>query len=194
MRAIPQAPLRSRTVGFPQSGSDLGFPLRGLPCRSDAQVLAHVHPAYAGLPTNSSPLRGSVSLGSESENHPGTAKCPEPLRPMPVLPTRGRHQVPPGRALPLRHHSYGLMRQTVALLSPLASPRARGLGRLLPAPAAQRSFPTLSLPIFPHVSGPLLRLPPGCTCPFLPPELWPSPSLKRVGALAISEQLLQFGQ
>ena len=28
---IPQAPLRSRTVGFPQSGSDLGFPLRAFP-------------------------------------------------------------------------------------------------------------------------------------------------------------------
>jgi len=28
---VPQAPLRSRTVGFPQSGSDLGFPLQAFP-------------------------------------------------------------------------------------------------------------------------------------------------------------------
>ena len=28
---FPQAPLRSRTVGFPQSGSDLGFPLGAFP-------------------------------------------------------------------------------------------------------------------------------------------------------------------
>jgi len=101
--------------------------------------------------------------------------------------------VPPGRALPLRPRSYGLMRQTFALPSPLASPRAKGLCRLRPAPAAQRSFPTLSLPIFPHVSGPLLRLPPGCLRPFLPPRHWPSPSLKRVGATRSSQQLLQLG-
>ena len=45
-----------------------------------------MHPADAGLPTNSSLLRGSASLGSESENHPGTAKCPEPLCLRAVLP------------------------------------------------------------------------------------------------------------
>ena len=28
---FPQAPLRSRTVGFPQSGSDLGLPLVAFP-------------------------------------------------------------------------------------------------------------------------------------------------------------------
>ena len=51
-------------------------------------------------------------LGSVSESHPGTAKCPEPLCLAPALPLRGRHLVPPGRALPLRRRSYGLMRQT----------------------------------------------------------------------------------
>ena len=57
---FPQAPLRSRTVGFPQSGSDLGFPLQVFPARSAIQALTHLHLAHAGLPTNSSPLRGSV--------------------------------------------------------------------------------------------------------------------------------------
>ena len=74
------------------------------------------------------------------------------------------------------------MRQTAALLPPLALPRAIGLCRLLSAPAAQRSFPTLSLPILPCVSGPLLRLLPRCTCPLLPSGHWPSPNLNRVGA------------
>ena len=47
-----------------------------------------------------------------SERHPGTAKCPEPLCLAWVLPPRGRHALPSGRALPLRRRSYGLMRQT----------------------------------------------------------------------------------
>ena len=47
-----------------------------------------------------------------SEGHPGAAKCPEPLCFVPVLPPRRRHDLPPGRALPLRRRSYGLMRQT----------------------------------------------------------------------------------
>jgi hypothetical protein len=85
------------------------------------------------------------------------------------------------------------MRQTIALPPPLTSPRARDLCRLRPAPAAQRSFPTLSLPIYPYVSGPLLRWPPGCLHPFLPPGHWPSPRLNRVGASQIPQQPLQLG-
>jgi hypothetical protein len=77
------------------------------------------------------------------------------------------------------------MRQTVALLLPLAVPLAPGLCRLLSAPAAQRPFPRLSLPILPCVSGPPLRLLPGCPCPLLPPRQWPSPSGDQVGAIAI---------
>ena len=146
-----------------------------------------MHPIHAGLLTSSSLLRRSVYPGSVSGNHLGTAKCPEPLCLHPgVTRFEGRRLAPPRQALPHLLRSDGLMRQTFALLPPLVIPPAKGLCRLLPAPAAQRPFPTLSLPIFPHVSGPLLGLPPGCTCPFLPPELWPSPSLKRVGALAIS--------
>ena len=37
------------------------------------------------------------------------------------------------------------------------SPRSRSLGRLLPAPAANGIFPTLSLQIFPQMPGPLPR-------------------------------------
>src|SRR5258705_9250412 len=87
----------------------------------------------------------------------------------------------PRQALPYLHSSYGLMRQTITLRPPPVIPPASGLGRLLTAPAAQWSFPTLSLPIFLHVSGPLLRLPPRCTHPFLPPGRWPPPRLNRVG-------------
>ena len=42
---FPQAPLRSRTVGFPESGSELGLSPGSLPRNGEAQVLAHIHPA-----------------------------------------------------------------------------------------------------------------------------------------------------
>ena len=179
---FPQAPLRSRTVGFPQSGSDLGFSSGAFPNRCEAQALTYIHPAFAGLPMISSPHFQRPDLGTVSEDHLGTAKYPEPLCCMPALPSCRRHLVSPRRTLLPRHRSYGLMRQTAALLPPLASPPAAGLCRLLSAPAAQRSFPTLSLPILPCVSGPLLRLLPGCTCPLLPLGHWPSPHKDRVGA------------
>jgi hypothetical protein len=44
MVTFPRAPLRSRTVGFPESGSDLGCPPQGLPTRGEAQALARIHP------------------------------------------------------------------------------------------------------------------------------------------------------
>ena len=53
MGHVSKAPLRSRTVGCPESGSDLGsarhFPDAGLPMRAEAQVLAHIHPESAWL-------------------------------------------------------------------------------------------------------------------------------------------------
>lgn len=179
---FPQAPLRSRTVGFPQPGSDLGFPSSAFPDGDEAQVPTYVHPAPTGLPMISSPHFQQPDLGTESEDHLGTAKYPEPLCYTPALPSCRRHPVSPHRKLLPLHRSYGLMRQTAALLPPLASPAAAGLCRLPSAPAAQRSFPTLSLPILPRVSGPLLRRLLGCTCPLLPLGHWPSPHKDRVGA------------
>ena len=72
-------------------------------------------------------------------------------------------------------------------------PRTSGLCRLLPAPAGQWSFPTLSLPIFPHVLGPLPRLPPRCIRSFLPSELWPSPIEQRVGATQLIPTAISVG-
>ena len=76
----------------------------------------------------------------------------------------------------------GSCARPVALHPSSASPCTDDLCSLLPAAAGHRPFPTLSLPILPHVSGPLLRLLPGCTRPLLPPGHWPSPPLDRVGA------------
>ena len=69
----PQAPLRSRTVGFPESGSDLGsarhFPGAGLPRPLKAQAMARIHPQIRqSWPAPS--LRGP-----SSPRYP--AQCPE---------------------------------------------------------------------------------------------------------------------
>ena len=74
------------------------------------------------------------------------------------------------------------MRQSSTLPLPRWYPRTAGLCRLLSAPAGRRTFPTLSLHIFPCVLGPLPRQLVECIYPFLPPRLRPSPREDRVGA------------
>jgi hypothetical protein len=66
-----------------------------------------------------------------------------------------------------------LIRAHAPIQNPLpvsVSPRTQGLCRLLSAPAGSRTFPALSLQIFPHVLGPLPRLLLWCTCPFFPQD------------------------
>src|SRR5215471_10795872 len=65
----------------------------------------------------------------------------------------------------------------IRLSSPLLQPtlRARSLCRLLPAPAAGRTIPTLSLRILPWLPGPLSRRYVECMCLFLPPRHRPNP-------------------
>ena len=122
---FPQAPLRSRTVGFPESGSGLGsarhLSATGLPVRSKAEVLAHIHPtdvrsACLLVPTPSKHIPGTVSENSWGHrNHrvpraplPGGGRYPQPGQP------RGS----PQRTLLLLPRSYGLMRQTISLHTP----------------------------------------------------------------------------
>jgi len=112
--------------------------------RGEAQALTCIHPAHAGLPENSSPLRRQRCPVSVSGRHHGTAKRPEPLRLGSVLPPRGRHLPPSRRALPLRLRSYRLMRQTCCppsgpllrlppwVLAPVASPQALAFPALGP--------------------------------------------------------------
>ena len=53
---FPGAPQRSRTVGFPESGSDLGMSFRGLPTAKEAHMLAHERPLTCGLLTDLVPF------------------------------------------------------------------------------------------------------------------------------------------
>ena len=73
-----------------------------------------------------------------------TTKRPESLCLMLALPSSERRVPSPPRTLLLVLRSYRLIRQSLlALLSFGYSPRSRSLCRLLPAPAASGTFPTL---------------------------------------------------
>ena len=128
-----------------------------------------------------SALRRFYQAGHRTDKD--TAKCPESLRPLPVLPPFGGRRIsPPERILLLRHSYYELMRQTrLALLSFDSTSRLRSPCRLLPAPAASGLFPTLALRIFPMMPGPLSRRLADCTYLVLPLPQRPSPLKKWVG-------------
>ena len=64
----------------------------------------------------------------------------------------------PQRTLLLLFRSYGLIRQSQRPLLDFGFwPRWRSLGRWSPVPAARRTFPTLSLRIFPRMPDPVPR-------------------------------------
>jgi hypothetical protein len=121
----PRAPLRSRTVGCPKSGSGLGsdrhFPEAGLLRPSKAQAMARVHPRCPWFTCPLAPIpshRELPALRLGAGRVIGTAECPEPLCPPRVLPATGRPPGPPrGTLLPLQS-SYGLMRQSHRLSPP----------------------------------------------------------------------------
>jgi hypothetical protein len=138
---VPKASLRSRTVGFPESGSDLGFPSRAFPTVAKLKCWPTYAPALAGLPTSSPSLRGSAYPGSVSGRRPGAAKCPEPLCPGKELPCRGRPREPPGRELPLRLRSYGLMRRTKSLPPISGTALYGGSLQVVASPCWELAFP-----------------------------------------------------
>ena len=93
---FPQAPLRSRTVGFPQSGSDLGL----IPRESAQRERSSSTDSHTLLPTLVYPricpltvLRPYMS-GTE-----GTTKCPEPLCPIKELPIMVGHPSVPSEGI-----------------------------------------------------------------------------------------------
>ena len=81
------------------------------------------------------------------------------------------------RTLLLVHRSYGLIRQSrPALLSFGYSPRSRSLCRLLPAPAADGTIPTLFCESFLRCLSPCPGGLSECTCLVLPQSHRPSPT------------------
>ena len=161
---------------FPGPVLTLAFSSTSLPKRGEAQVLACIHPARRRFTHQLVP---ASRVGCTSAQSPRATLGP-PSAQSPFASLRcyrregGMHCLLEGRYPFVVAHTDSCARP-VALHPASAWPRADGLCRLLPAPAGHRPFPTLSLPILPRVSGPLLRLPQECTYPLLPPEHWPSP-------------------
>jgi hypothetical protein len=109
--------------------------------RGEAQALTCIHPAHAGLPTNSSPLRAQRDPSSVSGRRTGTAKCPEPLCCTPVLPPCKRCPASPRRTLLPLHRSYGLMRQTCCPPSSFGNRLARGSLQVAVSPCWAQALP-----------------------------------------------------
>ena len=98
LATFPEAPLRSRTVGFPESGSGLGsarhFSGRAFPHGAKLRCWRTLRPYAVEF---ASPLRhdaGSAEPSSVSGCLPTVVatECPEPLCPERVLPAPGRPQ------------------------------------------------------------------------------------------------------
>ena len=188
LATFPEAPLRSRTVGFPESGSGLGsarhFSGRAFPHGAKLRCWRTLRPNAVEF---ASPLRhdaGPAEPSSVSGCLPTVVatECPEPLCPERALPAPGRPREPPGGALPPRLRSYGLMRQTTTLPAPRLSPCAPGLCRFSPVPAGRWPFPTLSLRPLCRCSDPYPAALLGCACPFLDQGHRPHPTGNGFGA------------
>ncbi len=187
---FPQASLRSRTVGFPESGSDLGSTPRS-PSQEERSLSADSHtpqlvPVYFQGRSSCSPALCPAT--------PGTTKCPEPLRAFEALP------LPPW---PLRPPSAGVTPPSSLLqahASVLLPPTAYGhsLGQQVFAGCRQprlgcRTFPALPPRILPQMPGPLPRRSLWCTGSFLPTGHRPSPFPNWVGTPRDPAQRRQCG-
>ena len=166
------ASLRSRTVGFPESGSDLGLSSAGLPGRGEAQAAARIHPCQR---------RFTCGLA------PAFSPCAR-FR----LGVRGRAGVR-GRQVPRAPlHATGVTPPSSLLLAhapdqnpPAGSgvPRTAGLCRLSLLPAGRWPFPVLSPRSMHGCLDPCPAAPLQCTCPFLPEGLRPHLTCQRFGTL-----------
>ena len=173
LATFPEAPLRSRTVGFPESGSGLGSHAicQGGPSPSARNC-------GAGAPF--APTRWSLPRPFATLQAPrNPAQCPErtqlswpPSAQSPFArngryPRRGGLQGRLERRYPL------VVAHTGSCARPPPSPRlrysrcARGLCRLSPVPAGRWPFPTLSLRPLCRCSDPCPAALLDCACPFL---------------------------
>ena len=113
MLTFPQASLRSRAAGLPRLGSDLGIALQAFPTGVKLKCWHTYTPpllvCFAGWS-----LWWLIPVSQLTD--PVTAKRPEPLCPIPALPSWGRRLAPSRKALPFLPRSYWLMRQASTLL------------------------------------------------------------------------------
>jgi hypothetical protein len=172
---FPQAPLRSRTVGFPESGSGLGsarhFPETGLPMPSKAQAMARVHPRLSWFTGPLAPRPGQPRYpGSVSGYGPSRRNRRVPRAPLPVA-SVARDRAASWTASEDVTLPSSLLRAHAPVPPPFlafGSPYAWNLRRLLPSPAGRGTFPTLSLQSLWRRLDPYPAVSHGCIYPFLP--------------------------
>jgi hypothetical protein len=177
-------PVSSRTVGFPESGWRPWLSLAAFPstlmfkCSFTYTPTLPVCGKTRCGPATSPQSRLNVLVGFGTHSRHGR----EPLRPRAALPLKEERLPLPRPALPGPHRYSRLMRQSRRLCHPLLIAPGVSLCRLPRAPAADGTFPTLSLQICLHMPGPLPRRLPWCSYPFLPTGQRPSRPYNPVGA------------
>ncbi len=172
---FPQAPLRSRTVGFPKSGSDLGL----IPRKSTQRERSLSADSHTSLPTLVYPRICPLTvLRPHMSGTEGTTKCPEPLCPIKELPIMVGHPSVPSEGITppsslLRAHAPVLNPSTASGFNLVrwvfAGCRQSLLGVGPSRPYLCESFPGC---LDPYPGG-FLR----CSCPFLPIETSAFPPL-----------------
>lgn len=153
-------------------------PVNRLPIPGEAQVLTHIHPGTIWFASTGAPLFPGPTMSGYSWS------CQVPRAPLHVHGVTLHAMMSRTMSAGITPPSSLLRAHAPVLHPPRASvvPSTPGLCRLLSAPAGRRTFPTLSLRIFPCVLGPLPRRLVWCTYPFLPTRQRPSPRSDRVGA------------
>ena len=186
---FPEAPLRSRTVGFPESGSGLGSPRHfseraflhdaKLRCwrtlRPD--VVEFAPPLRHDTGTAEPPAQ---RLAANPSSWPPSAQSP--------FAQLGRYPNWGGLEGHLEEHYPLVVAHTGSCARPSPSPRLRfarcahGLCRLSPVPAARWPFPTLSPRSLRGCSDPYPAALPSCTRPLLRQGHRPHPRVDGFGA------------
>jgi len=191
---FPQASLRSRTVGFPESGSDLGLSFVSLPRSPRSWSAGAPTPRGRWFAHNLVPASRVGYSRHSVRDPPWDRQVPRvPLPPAGVTDPEGDLT----RLLEGRYPFF--IAPTDSCADPKPSRRLRskpwsaGLCRLPPAPAGPSTFPALPPRIFPQMPGPLPRRSPWCTYSFLPTGHRPSPFPNWVGTPQNPGQRLQSG-
>ena len=175
---FPQAPLSSRTVGFPESGWQPSLvPTGPSPTSRGSNARSSTPREGVVIPVARRPVRLPpwVWLWVQTV-------CPlwRPRRTESPFACAGRYP-PQGGSHHLRGHYPSFLAPTGSCAPP---PSSRGFRfpytarpcRLRRAPAGRWWFPTLSLRVCPSMLGPLPRRCGGCPYPLLPHHHRPSPS------------------
>src|SRR5438094_760843 len=157
---FPRPPDNPGRPNFSRSGLE-PWPILHEPSQTPRGLSADSHtPHDSGLPTASFHLRRRLipTLCPDIARMTKPPSVQSPFAPRPVLPARGRRVPPPGRALPHRLRSYGLMRRSRHLTYPSAHRLVRGVfaGCYQPRLLAGSSR-RYCLRVFPRMPEPMSR-------------------------------------